>query len=486
MVDPAAFSFGSGLGLSATERLVEKWERDAAFCATAAAPSSPASNAAALLSRQPDGEGRPVAKKGGDEDSVSVDILSLAVLTAQGFSEAVAKAALTRFDNETQAALDFLLSGGEEELRAEAEAEAALAQPPAAGGGSALAAAASSPRKAAAAQAAELAASAALDDVRLPTTLKWVQRLREIRRQERLSWQRRRAERDAQSEGGDASGVSGGEGTSSSARRAAGEPGPSRSADMKKKDSPQTESGRHAGGATSLRGEVAVDAAAVKRSEDSAAHEEGAQRRQSVGSNHGGLRQGEAAVYEDGTSALTSQERFMATQDQDGSNACESATPGERVGEGEVARAPSEDLLHMSQNEAFEDEGGVSRSGPAFESEHKSSPELLLSFHDEKAAQDVCTAWPMVPLPELLGSFKPSDCAWSNAKEVERKVKEETEMLKRKIAEEARQNISEEAQCDSVGCTEELENVSSSMEVLKSDRDDALGSSHTKVEDLLA
>ncbi|CBZ53430.1 hypothetical protein NCLIV_032170 [Neospora caninum Liverpool] len=161
----------NGTGLTATERLVEKWEREASLCTWITDASSGAPPV--LLVQRPEGE-EP-------ESEVTVDILSLAVLTAQGFEETFAKRALQKHENDTQAAMDWLLNGGTEELQRQLEEERRAEEKPQSGQG-----------------AGGHVSSAGLEDVRLPTTLKWVEKLKAAKRKERQTWQqKRRAEREA-------------------------------------------------------------------------------------------------------------------------------------------------------------------------------------------------------------------------------------------------------------------------------------------------
>ncbi|CAE7241318.1 unnamed protein product [Symbiodinium natans] len=91
--------------------------------------------------------------------SVPVDPLSLSSLLSQGFEEGPARQALRKFKNDTQAALDFLIGGGE---HAEDEPE---------------------------------------EQVRMPTTVRRVQRLKERRKAQQARRQKEDEERKAKDEG---------------------------------------------------------------------------------------------------------------------------------------------------------------------------------------------------------------------------------------------------------------------------------------------
>ncbi|PFH38592.1 UBA/TS-N domain-containing protein [Besnoitia besnoiti] len=183
----------TGSGLSATERLVEKWEREATSCTWVADASAAGAPPVLMLASQLDGADAP--EGGGAEaagSEVTVDILSLAVLTAQGFEEVFAKKALQRHENDTQAAMDWLLSGGVEELQRERGEEKRRAAEEEERRRNAA-----QPASATAAGAGAGAAAAGLEEVRLPTTLKWVQKLKAAKKKERQTWQqKRRAQRE--------------------------------------------------------------------------------------------------------------------------------------------------------------------------------------------------------------------------------------------------------------------------------------------------
>jgi len=108
----------------ATMKILEKWEKDGAFADVA-------------------------------DSSVPVDALSLSALLAQGFDEGPARKALRMHNNDTQAALDWLLDGQHEEKK-----------------------------------------KIPADAVRLPSTLKRVQKMKERRRKEREERERRARERE--------------------------------------------------------------------------------------------------------------------------------------------------------------------------------------------------------------------------------------------------------------------------------------------------
>ncbi|CAE7438224.1 unnamed protein product [Symbiodinium sp. CCMP2456] len=91
--------------------------------------------------------------------SVPVDPLSLSSLLSQGFEEGPARQALRKFKNDTQAALDFLIGGGE---HAEEEPD---------------------------------------EQVRMPTTVRRVQRLKERRKAQQAKRQKEEEERKAKEEG---------------------------------------------------------------------------------------------------------------------------------------------------------------------------------------------------------------------------------------------------------------------------------------------
>jgi len=110
----AAEEQGEESDIYTTTKILEKWEREGAF-----------PNAA--------------------EPVVPVDPLSLSVLVAQGFKEGPARKALRIHGNDTQTALDWLLTGQKEQPKSQPSCES----------------------------------------VRVPTTLKWVQKLKDRRRKEK-------------------------------------------------------------------------------------------------------------------------------------------------------------------------------------------------------------------------------------------------------------------------------------------------------------
>ncbi|XP_026192750.1 uncharacterized protein LOC34618921 [Cyclospora cayetanensis] len=423
-VDPSSFSFGSGGGVSATERLLDRWEREAAADAAAVAPAS---------SSAPTGSS-PTHLPAVETAAADVDILSLAVLTGQGFGEKESRLALLRFGNDTQAALEWLLDGGasllleqaapqerkQEQQQGSDNSNSSLV----AGSGSGGAAATT-----AAVAAAAMAASGELDEVRLPTTLKWVQKLKEARRKEILAWKQRRAERDAEREvasgdaGGSAAGPSGSRRSSGGAQgRGGGRRPVARDGNISAKERHTVRGRMHSGhhipdlqrSTTGSRAQCEAVESQEDAKCDAPAHSGDCNGKGSDESASGGIFPCAAALPESSITESSEPKGPPEVPDVD-----ERATRVESSGGVDLLSLSPEGAPVAAENTAAVGAPGIS----------------LLDLEEDATSfgSDLKT----LPLPGLLGSFDASKCAWSREKENERLVKEETLALRQRLQREA-------------------------------------------------
>ncbi|KAL8270042.1 hypothetical protein Esti_006034 [Eimeria stiedai] len=527
-MDPSSFSFGSGHGVSATERLVEKWERDAAAAASASASAAAAAAAGAPSSKKE----QPAAKAAAaaaEAAAVEVDILSLAVLTGQGFGERESRAALLRFNNDTQGALDWLLDGGADFLLLEQQQEERQQQQQqelakSTGGGAAAAAAAAS---SAVTAAAAMAASRELDDVRLPTTLKWVERLKQARRQEALSWKERRAKRDAADEGatphqgqqqrGPPRETHPHDSLNHSVKARKGAPasaaagGGGGRGEVQQRETRRTRGQDVTNGSRETRRSAAAAAAAERASDDEAPQQQPGARASADGSSRSSS-SGKGDNTKQNSSSGSSSNRSNSSSNAESPRSSFPSpnqqfpreeggpTSGKEAPPDASKRGPSSGA-HPSQPQALDlldfDGGGPPPSSASSEGPPSQQggglpkePEKRLVSHDvalldldgedEGAPGNASSSLgappgegPLktLPLPGLLGSFDARKCAWSNEKEAERKVREETEELRRRIKEEEEERRRREEKVEGLNSAAQQEKEGEGEEALPNNCD---------------